>query len=370
MPTEDAERSPPSRDDTAGSPASGPPVSVGRYSWRSLLNERGHEAAAAELYADIDDGPAVPAGAVSARFENGIDRVVRADDVDEPFRSDGSTPVPGHGTPDEGTVVVGGEHVVVSGDAVVPDGTTHAVSAPDAVRNGAAERREASKAVSERDDGDKRDDGEHDLGEHDADGTEAGEPNPETDARDEAEPDEPPVLGPRSEGVDGAVVVAGPDVETVPRRTPTAEEWDRVDVDPSEFLGFDPSETAYRVGAAAAVGDALWDRCSARYDLYAVPVLKGYYTWDDYAEEYFLDEEGNPPTDEEDEPISFSHEDKTEALGFDPERTEPLLGAGGAAAADLAELVDERTVDVNPEVDEDASFRRPTATPLSRTATI
>ncbi len=365
MATEDAERSPPSRDDTAGSPASGPPVSVGRYSWRSLLNERGHEAAAAELYADIDDEPAVPAGAVSAHFEDGVDRVVRAGDVDEPFRSDGSTPVPGHGTPDAGTVVVGDEHVALSGDAVVPDGTTLAAVTPDTTRNGAAEEAEASGSASDGEgdeatgDGeDDGDDGDNEAGDHDGD-NEADGPTPETDGRDEAVsdgPDERSVLDPRSEGVDGAVVVAGSDVETVPRRSPTADEWGRVDVDPSELLGFDPSETTYRVGAAGAVGDVLWDLCSARYDLYKVPVLKGYYTWDDYASEFFLDEEGNPPTDEEGEPLSFTHEDKAEALGFDPDRTEPLLGAGGAAAADLAELVDERTVNVNPDVDEDAFF--------------
>jgi len=69
---------------------------------------------------------------------------------------------------------------------------------------------------------------------------------------------------------------------------------------------------------------------------------------------------GNPPTEEneegEEEPLEFTHDDKVEALGFDPDRTEELLGGGRGAAADLAELVDERTVDVNPEIDEDAFF--------------
>jgi len=64
-----------------------------------------------------------------------------------------------------------------------------------------------------------------------------------------------------------------------------------------------------------------------------VPVLKGYYTWDDYRDEYFLDEEGNPPTEEneegEEEPLEFTHDDKVEALGFDPDRTEELLGRAG-----------------------------------------
>jgi len=69
---------------------------------------------------------------------------------------------------------------------------------------------------------------------------------------------------------------------------------------------------------------------------------------------------GEPPTvaneEGEAEPLSFTHEDETEALGFDPNRTEAMLGAGGSAAADLADLVGERTVDINPEIDEDAFF--------------
>jgi len=345
MTTEDAERSPPSPDDAAGSPASSPPISVGRYSWRSFVTERGRDDDAAELYADIPDEPAVPASAVSAHFAGGVDEVVRAEAVDEPFRSDGDTSVPGHGTPAPGTVVVGDEAVVLSGDAVVPDGGTRAVPGSSAVESSETADPGAPSEGS---------DGAGDEGRaEDRSETGGGDDGADTDERHAADDE---VVDPRSAGVDGAVVVAGADVETVPRRAPTGAEWERVAFDPSECLGFDPSETTYRVGAAAAVGDALWDLCSARYNLYEVPVLKGYYTWDDYAEEFFLDEAGNPPTDEEDEPLSFTHEDKTEALGFDPDRTEALVGAGGAAAADLAELVDERTVNVNPEIDEDAFF--------------
>ncbi|WP_280585540.1 ATPase, T2SS/T4P/T4SS family [Halorubrum sp. Boch-26] len=335
MVTEDAERSPLSPDETAGSPASDPPVSVGRYSWRSFLRERGRDAAAAALYADIGEEPVVPATAVAAHAEAGADRVVRATGVDEPFVADGDTAVPGQGTPDAGTLVVGAAHAVLSGDAVVPDGTSTA-----AVDSGAFAS-EPDPASTTEEDGPE---GATEESDADESGTSA-------DATDEG--DGPAVA---SGGVTGTVAVAAADVETVPRRAPTSEEWDRAGVDPSESLGFDPSETGYRVRAAAAVGDALWDLCSARYDLYEVPVLKGYYAWDDYREEYFLDEEGAPPTDEDDEPLAFTHEDKTEALGFDPDRTEELLGAGGSAAAELADLVDERTVDVNPDIDEDAFF--------------
>ncbi|WP_144920335.1 ATPase, T2SS/T4P/T4SS family [Halorubrum salsamenti] len=378
MTTGDAERSPLPSDETAGSPASDPPVSVGRYSWRSFLRERGRDDAANELYADIGEEPVVPATAVDAHFEEGVDRVVRAAGVDEPYEADGDTSVPGHGTPEAGTLVVGPDHVVLSGAAVAPAGISTAAVAPDPA--------EPAEKTTEGDDGDEADSdeadsdeeaGDEDTGDEtdsdgdgeggdeevgDGDGSdEVAEADDPTEAVDKAgETSERPGIAVDGAGVSGVVVAAGADVESVPRRAPTGEEWDRIDIDPSGFLGFDPSETGYRVGAAAAVGDVLWDLCSARYNLYEVPVLKGYYTWDDYRDEYFLDEEGNPPTEEneegEEEPLEFTHDDKVEALGFDPDRTEELLGAGGGAAADLADLVDERTVDVNPEIDEDAFF--------------
>ncbi|MDZ5812456.1 type II/IV secretion system ATPase subunit, partial [Halorubrum sp. AD140] len=354
MTAEDAERSPPSPDDGAGAAASDTPAAVGRYSWRTFLTERGHDDAASELYADVGDEPAVPASAVAAHAEEGADRVLRAADVDDPFVSDGDTTVPGHGTPDAGTLVVGDDHVVLSGAAVVADGTSRAAADP-----GPAEPDPQTEADDEA--------VEAEAGTVDAEaaGNEPVADDQDEPIEDEAEMGEEEETDEESEGpsievgpggASGTVAVAAADVEAVPRRAPTPEEWARIDFDPSEFLGFDPSETGYRVGAAAAVGDVLWDLCSARYDLYEVPVLKGYYTWDDYRDEYFLDEEGNPPTDEAGEPLAFTHEDKTEALGFDPDRTEELVGAGGTAAAELAALVDERTVDVNPAVDEDAFF--------------
>lgn len=77
MATEDADRSPPSPDDAAGlQSASDPPVAAGRYSWRSFLTDRGRDDAADELYADIGEEPVVPANAVSAHFDDGVDRVV------------------------------------------------------------------------------------------------------------------------------------------------------------------------------------------------------------------------------------------------------------------------------------------------------
>ena len=157
-------------------------------------------------------------------------------------------------------------------------------------------------------------------------------------------------------GVSGVVVVAGADVETAPTRPPTDDEWDRVSVGRNEFLGFDPAELGTRFAAIDAVGDELWDRCHARYNLYEVPVLKGYYTWSDFEDQCYRDEDGNLPTDEEGKPIPFTHEHKVDALGFEPDGIESVLDAGRETAGRLADLIDERTVDVNPDLDEEAFF--------------
>ncbi|GAA0722086.1 flagellar protein FlaI [Halorubrum trapanicum] len=356
---DDGASEPPEFDEGTGS-NDGSPVVTGRYSWRSLLAERGHEGAAKRVYGDVPDAPAVPGDAVALHLPDGVDEVIRAAGVDEPFETDGETAVPGHGTLERGTLVIGPDAVLLSGSAVVPTGERRATP-PTSLT-----------AETDENGGETADDAEGSAdADPETDSDEVAEPDPaETADAADVDPDADPdpdagsdsvFAGPVGRGgVPGIVVAPGDGVESVPARAPTPEEWDRVEFDPADLLGFDPSESEYRFRAAAAVGDVLWDMCAARYDPYSVPVLKGYYTWDDYREEFFLDEEGNPPTEENEAgaevPLSFTHEDKTEALGFDPDRTEELLGAGESAAAELADLVDERTVDVNPEIDEDAFF--------------
>ncbi|GAB6878567.1 hypothetical protein JCM17823_08410 [Halorubrum gandharaense] len=159
------------------------------------------------------------------------------------------------------------------------------------------------------------------------------------------------------------VVAAERDVYRAPERRPTAADWDRAGLDPADFLGFDPDDLGRRLWAGDLVGDELFERWEARYDPYSVPVLKDYYTWDDYEAEFHRDEDGELPTTEDEDgnevPVEFTHEDKTEALGFDPDRIENALAFGAAADDHLVDVVDERTVDVNPELDEDAFFSTP-----------
>jgi flagellar protein FlaI len=97
----------------------------------------------------------------------------------------------------------------------------------------------------------------------------------------------------------------------------------------------DPDVRA-RLAVGAAVADGVRDEVQ-RVQSDGTPVVKGLWTWEDYEREV-----GG---------------DRSEVLGFDPEETESVVGAAGAAGAALADVVDERTVDVSDELDEDAFFR-------------
>ena len=151
-------------------------------------------------------------------------------------------------------------------------------------------------------------------------------------------------------------VVDPDDVDVQPARPPAAADWERVGIDPATFLGFDPDELPDRFRAAARVGEALRTRCVAAYDSTDPPVAKGYYTWEAFEREFFLDADGDPPTDRNGEPLAFTDDEKADALGFHPTETEPRLACGADAASQLAAIVDERTVDVDPDLDEDAFF--------------
>ncbi|QLG26488.1 type II/IV secretion system ATPase subunit [Halorarum halophilum] len=147
-----------------------------------------------------------------------------------------------------------------------------------------------------------------------------------------------------------------------PQRAPiTAGDVRSVGIDPAELLGFDLEGLPGRFAGGADVAEYITEQSPLiGYD--EMPVVKDFYTWDHYEAEYFLDEEGNPPTDEDDEPLEFTDEDRTEALGFDPDAIEETLGHLSKRAPELDDVVEERTVNVNPEVDEDDFFSLPDGT--------
>jgi flagellar protein FlaI len=78
------------------------------------------------------------------------------------------------------------------------------------------------------------------------------------------------------------------------------------------------------------------------------PAVVGEYDWEDFKEEYFYDERGNAPAGEEFDPAEY--------LGFDPEDTSEIAGAAGLGATQLTDIANDRTVRVNPDLDEDAFF--------------
>ncbi|MFB6220245.1 MAG: ATPase, T2SS/T4P/T4SS family, partial [Halolamina sp.] len=130
------------------------------------------------------------------------------------------------------------------------------------------------------------------------------------------------------------------------------EDWERTDVDPAEYLGFPPWELETRIGAAHRVAEQITESSPlVGYD--QTPAIKDIYGWEDYKRQYFYTDEGEPPTDSEGEPEEF---DASEALGFDPEALDSVMADHERAGEELRDLVDERTVDVNEEVDEEAFF--------------
>ncbi len=105
------------------------------------------------------------------------------------------------------------------------------------------------------------------------------------------------------------------------------------------------------IGAASNAGSVDWVVRTLQDGL--VPVRKDLYNWTHFKWEFYYDDTGQPPTDEEGtvEPLG-----KRDYLGFEPDQTEGVLSFGESMATALQEVVDERTVDIQPDLDEDAFF--------------
>ncbi|WP_101296512.1 ATPase, T2SS/T4P/T4SS family [Halegenticoccus soli] len=135
--------------------------------------------------------------------------------------------------------------------------------------------------------------------------------------------------------------------------TPGAADWERAGVDPAEHLGFPPDELEDRIGDAGAEAGRLHDRFEAFCDPETTPVVKDAWLWEHYKREYYYDENGDPPRDGDGEKRPF---DPAEALGFDPDEIEGVISHLGRRAKETADLVEERSVNVNEDLDEDAFF--------------
>ncbi|WP_318569839.1 type II/IV secretion system ATPase subunit [Salinigranum marinum] len=117
-------------------------------------------------------------------------------------------------------------------------------------------------------------------------------------------------------------------------------DWDSIEGEDAAVadLGFHPTETADRVAGAAADAERLNDRIGAYLDPENPPVAKDWYGEEEFAADH-------------------PRERLDDALGFDPAEIESVIGHAGDRGAELAEVVDQRTVSVQDDFDEDAFFR-------------
>ncbi|WP_276272418.1 type II/IV secretion system ATPase subunit [Haloarcula litorea] len=123
--------------------------------------------------------------------------------------------------------------------------------------------------------------------------------------------------------------------------------------DRRDYLGFDPRDLPQRLEDAQSAALTLNEPFADYVDPETTPVRKGTYTWEHFKQEFYYEADGDQPRDGDGEVIPF---DPAEHLGFDPAETEQELSHGEDLASELASFVDEHTVDVSPELDEDAFF--------------
>ncbi len=137
-----------------------------------------------------------------------------------------------------------------------------------------------------------------------------------------------------------------------PQSTPV--DWSRVDYDPAAYLpgdvDADSPDTSDDAGLPDAINEAIDDW------LDTTPVTTDVYTWEHFKWEYYYDENGRRPRAQNGDAEPF---EPSEYLSFEPTETSDVLGDGAANAAALADLVDERTVNVNADLDEDDFFSSP-----------
>ncbi|SDJ93899.1 ATPase, T2SS/T4P/T4SS family [Natronorubrum texcoconense] len=142
--------------------------------------------------------------------------------------------------------------------------------------------------------------------------------------------------------------------ESARHSVPTGDDWDRVEFDPATYLGFHPDDLrSTLLPVAGDNADALQETFLDYVDPETTPVTKDVWTWEHYKWEYYYEDDGSRPRDSDGEIVRH---DEEEALGFDPDTLEQRLFAGDEVAMELDELVEERTVNIQDDIDEDEFF--------------
>jgi flagellar protein FlaI len=132
---------------------------------------------------------------------------------------------------------------------------------------------------------------------------------------------------------------------------PSGDDWNGVEFDPEEYLGFHPDELETIITEdAAPPAKQLW--ADFKEEIESTPVVKDEYTWEHYKWDFYYENDGDLPTDADGETKPFDRED---AVGFDPEEIEGVLSQGQDFADELHDVVEERTVNIRHE-DEDDFF--------------
>ena len=128
------------------------------------------------------------------------------------------------------------------------------------------------------------------------------------------------------------------------------ESDDRASAVPASSPTENPAEA---VETAAERGVRLDGFFEAFCDPETTPVVTDTWLWEHHKRVYYYEPDGSRPRTDDSELIPF---DRDEALGFRADALESMLAGGADTAEQLAALVDERTVDIHEEIDEDAFF--------------
>ncbi|MFB6300278.1 MAG: type II/IV secretion system ATPase subunit [Halobacteriales archaeon] len=140
------------------------------------------------------------------------------------------------------------------------------------------------------------------------------------------------------------------DDQPIPRKPESGQEDRPTEEDtknetPEPELSEEARRLREQIGAAAASAEELTDEFDARDDPALTPVTKDRYSWTHFEQDDTVDHSDDTTTDA-----------RESLLGFDPEAIESILGQASEIGEALESVVDERTVDVIEEVDEDAFF--------------
>ncbi|RZV08097.1 flagellar protein FlaI [Natrinema hispanicum] len=135
---------------------------------------------------------------------------------------------------------------------------------------------------------------------------------------------------------------------------PSGDDWDQVEFDPEAYLGYHPDDLEEQlVPVAGDNAGTLQERFLEYVDPETTPVVKDTWSWEHYKWEYYYEDDGSRPRDSNGEIVPHDTEG---ALGFDPDTIEQRLAAANDVALELDDVVEERTVNVQEDLEEDEFF--------------